>query len=182
MLVDVDFMLSVQSYVNSLYENTLNPEKHELIRDAMQSIKDAGRKCDKVKFELAESTVTEGIRRGFKLQGTVEKLAIALLDPNQSVEEVVILQVSKCRTCIAVPKMILFISLQTDVFANLSRENIRQQTHLSLRLDGLSITSSHLLKLDSPTSHVSRIISNCCHGNCDDVITVSATSRSQCCL
>ena len=44
------------------------------------------------------------------------------------------------------------------MFSNLSMDISKGQTQLSLRLDGLTMTSSHLLKLDSPTSHVSVIV------------------------
>ena len=93
----MDFILCVQAYANSIYQNILNPEANELVRDALESLKSSGKKPDKVKFELAEpSSPTVETGRGFKLQGVVEKFAIALLDPEQSVKQVVILQVCIC--------------------------------------------------------------------------------------
>ena len=93
-LLDVDFILCVQAYANSIYQNILNPEANELVHDALESLKISRQKSDKVTFELAEpSGMVEQKRRGFKLQGIVEKFAVALLDPEQSVEQVVILQV-----------------------------------------------------------------------------------------
>lgn len=92
-LLNVEFILRIQTYVNSIYENVINPEKNELVQSAMQSLKSAGQQHKKVKFELAETTETVENVRGFKLQGVVEKFAVALLDPEQTVEQVVILQV-----------------------------------------------------------------------------------------
>ena len=92
-LLDVEFILHIQTYVNSIYENMINPEKNELVQSAMQSLKSTGQQHKKVKFEVAESTETVENVRGFKLQGVVEKFAVALLDPEQTVEQVVILQV-----------------------------------------------------------------------------------------
>ena len=92
-LLDVEFILRIQTYVNSIYENMINPEKNELVQSAMQSLKNAGQQHKKVKFELAETSETVENVRGFKLQGVVEKFAVALLDPEQTVEQVVILQV-----------------------------------------------------------------------------------------
>ena len=93
-LLDVDFMLCVQAYANSIYQNILNPEANELVHDAMETLKISRQAPDKVKSQLAEpSNMAEEKKRGFKLQGIVEKFAVALLDPEQSVEQVVILQV-----------------------------------------------------------------------------------------
>ena len=92
-LLNVEFILRIQTYVNSIYKNVINPEKNELVQSAMQSLKSAGQQHKKVKFEVAESTETVENVRGFKLQGVVEKFAVALLDPEQTVEQVVILQV-----------------------------------------------------------------------------------------
>ena len=92
-LLNVEFILRIQTYVNSIYENVINPEKNELVQSAMQSLKSAGQQHKKAKFELAEITETVENVRGFKLQGVVEKFAVALLDPEQTVEQVVILQV-----------------------------------------------------------------------------------------
>ena len=92
-LLNVEFILRIQTYVNSIYENVINPEKNELVQSAMRSLKSAGQQHKKVKFELAETSETVENVRGFKLQGVVEKFAVALLDPEQTVEQVVILQV-----------------------------------------------------------------------------------------
>lgn len=99
-LLDVEFILCVQGYVNSIHENIINPEKNELVHNAIQSLKSVGQQQKKVKFELAETTETVENERGFKLQGVVEKFAVALLDPEQSIEQVVILQVYSYTHCI----------------------------------------------------------------------------------
>lgn len=99
-LLDVDFILCVKTYASTIYQNILNPEANELVRDALESLKSSGQKPKKVKFELAEpSSPVEENRRGFKLQGIVEKFVVALLDPEQSVEQVVTLQVCVCAVC-----------------------------------------------------------------------------------
>jgi len=64
------------------------------VYDAMQCLK--GQQRDKVKFELAETKKVEKNKRSFKLRGDVDKLAVALLDPQQSIEQVVMLQVCVC--------------------------------------------------------------------------------------
>ena len=94
-LLDVEFILCVQTYANSIYQKFFNPETNEVVGNAMQILKSSGRKPDEVKFEVAEPTemVEEEEKRGFKLQGVFEQFAVALLDPEQSVEQVVILQV-----------------------------------------------------------------------------------------
>ena len=96
-LLDVEFILSVQAYANSIYENIIHPEKNELMRDVMESLKYTRQQHNKAKFELAAETTetleTVENKTGFKLQGVMEKFAVALLDPEQSVEQVVILQV-----------------------------------------------------------------------------------------
>ena len=66
------------------------------------------------------------------------------------------------------------------MFSNLSVDNSKGKTQLSLRLDGLTMTSSHLLKLDSPTSHVSTIHNIIVY--LIIIFLVSATSFSQCCV
>lgn len=92
-LLDVEFILCVQGYANSIYEKIINPEKNELVHNAMQSLKSIGQQPKKVKYELAKTAEAVENERGFKLQGVVEKFAVALLDPEQSIEQVVILQV-----------------------------------------------------------------------------------------
>ena len=94
-LLDVEFILCVQTYANSIYQKFFNPETNEVVGNAMQILKSGGQKPDEVKFEVAEPTemVEEEEKRGFKLQGVFEQFAVALLDPEQSVEQVVILQV-----------------------------------------------------------------------------------------
>ena len=61
-----------------------------MVRDALESLKSSGQKADKMKF--APSGLVEN-KRGFKLQGIMEKFKVVLLDPEQSVGQVVILQV-----------------------------------------------------------------------------------------
>ena len=100
MLLDVDFILCIQAYANSTYQNILNPETNELVRDALESLKSTRPKPDMVKFEVAVPSSPVENKRGFKLQGTVEKFAVALLDPEQSVEQVVILQVCVRAICV----------------------------------------------------------------------------------
>lgn len=99
MLLDVEFLLSIQAYANSIYENIFNPEANKLVGDAMEALKNIGQQQqqqhDKVKFKLAETTESVERKRDFKLQGIVEKFAIALVDPEKSVEQVVMLQVHK---------------------------------------------------------------------------------------
>ena len=94
-LLDVEFILCIQTYAISIYQNFLNPESNEVVGNAMQSLKSNRQRSDKVKFEVAEpfEMVEEEKKRGIKLQGVVEQFAVALLDPEKSVEQVVILQV-----------------------------------------------------------------------------------------
>lgn len=93
-LLDVDFILAVQAYVESIYHNILNLEKNELLHSALQSLKNTGQQHGKVKFELGGKTETVENKGRFKLQAIVRKFAVALLDPeHHSVEQVVMLQV-----------------------------------------------------------------------------------------
>ena len=87
----MDFILCVQAYANSIHRNILNPKTNKLVHDALESLKSSGQKADKMKF--APSGLVEENKRGFKLQGIMEKFTVVLLDPEQSVGQVVILQV-----------------------------------------------------------------------------------------
>ena len=87
--------MSIKQYVESIYENNLDPNKNETMHGAVVAAKHIEEKHKKAKFDIAVREVDEQmIKRPFKLRGLVNKLAIALLDPEQSDQpQVVMLQV-----------------------------------------------------------------------------------------
>jgi len=87
--------MSLKEYVESIYENILDPNKNETVHEAIVSIKHIEEQHKKAKFSIAVREVDEHmIKRPFKLRGLVSKLAIALLDPEQSDQpQVLMLQV-----------------------------------------------------------------------------------------
>ena len=90
-LVDVEYMMNIKEYVESIYENILDPNKNETMYWAVAAFK-------QVKEETKKPVVRESdehmIERPFKLCGNMSNLTIALLNPRQSDQpQVVMLQV-----------------------------------------------------------------------------------------
>ena len=90
-LVDVEYMMSIKEYVESIYEKILDPNKNEIMYWAVAALKQVKEEHKKpAPRESDEHT----IERPFKLCGNVRNLTIALLDPKQSEQpQIVMLQV-----------------------------------------------------------------------------------------
>ena len=94
-LVDMEYIMSIKNYLESIYENILDPNKNETMHEAVVAMKRIEEEHKKAKFSIAVREEDEHmIKRPFKLHGIVSKLAIALLDLEKSDQpQVVMLQV-----------------------------------------------------------------------------------------
>jgi len=94
-LVDMEYIMSIKNYLESIYEKILDPNKNETMHEAVVAMKRIEEEHKKAKFSIAVREEDEHmIKRPFKLHGIVSKLAIALLDPEKSDQpQVVMLQV-----------------------------------------------------------------------------------------
>jgi len=87
----MEYMMSIKNYVESIYENILDPNKNETMRGAVAAMKHVEEEHKKA---IAVREDKQMIKRSFKLHGIVSKLAIALLDSEKSDQpQVVMLQV-----------------------------------------------------------------------------------------